>query len=153
MLSVARTGVSDIFREHFSRIPSQVSRTAKSRRPNHKPVGIAMNEKQTPTINLQDWKRKLSGQRACWLHCYTLWYSLELQNTDLALNVIFHVLRAIWFGSQKLRKEVELLTAQTYHMLAWSSILLIRLRKFRCFCNLYYHIYCIWAFPSNNNNL
>lgn len=58
MLSVARTGVSNVFREYFSRTASQVSRTDKSRSPNHKPVGIAMNGKQTPKVNLQDWRKK-----------------------------------------------------------------------------------------------
>jgi len=54
---VARVGVSKTFKEQFSRIPSQVT-TAKSRSPNsnYKPVRIATNEKQTPTVNLQDWK-------------------------------------------------------------------------------------------------
>lgn len=71
MLSVARTGVSNIFREYFSRIASQISRTEKSRSPNHKPVGIAMNGKQTPKVNLQDWRRKLSCI-VYWLRFYTL---------------------------------------------------------------------------------
>lgn len=91
MLSVARTGVSNKFREHCSRTASQVSRTGKSRNPNHTPVGIATNGKQTPKVNLKDWRQKLSGCTVCCLHFYTLWCSLELQHTDLPLNAIHYL--------------------------------------------------------------
>lgn len=92
---MARTGVSDIFKEQFSKIAGQVSRTAKSRspNPNYKPMGIAVNEKRTATVDLQ-----IGSENSVVTTCTDYIFTRDiLRSFNPAPNVIFHALSAVQF--------------------------------------------------------
>lgn len=142
---MARTQVSGIFRERSSRIARQVSRTAKSRSPNHKPVEQTWMKKQTPR-NWSEISVVTGSTEYILTSCDISGASRYWPGSKCHLSCT--ECHTVWIAKVK-EKHQTLLTTQTCMELRC----IYRAEEVRCSCNLYYHTYCIEYFPITTSNL